>query len=403
MLTVEQIRATKPTDHTIELYDSKGLRLRVLPSGKRTWSCTYRDHGRWRRKTLGHWPAMGLKEARAMRDAARGEAVGAGALTLRAFARQYVDTYARPRKKSWELDQRILERNILPELGDRPLVQISRREVAELTDEYLQRGARNMAARVHAVLRRVLEYAVERGLREYNPALRMKLTQGPSRDRVLTSEELATWWPLFVDRVPATTRIAIELVIVTCQRLGEVLSMEPHEVDRIDAIWTIPASKAKNGITHVVPLTDRALALIAEARERNPYAKRVIPLAADTVREWMRDTITAAGLERATPHDCRRTGATWLGLLGFDRNIQSRILNHKDNSIAGIYDRYEYMPEKRAALEAWNRRFADIVCVDQCETNDADETQDESGTQNEPVVSSDEHDNRGREGNDGNR
>jgi len=154
---------------------------------------------------------------------------------------------------------------------------------------------------------------------------------------------------------------ALTLVLATGQRLGEVLEMEPGDLELMDSVWIIPGAKAKNGHTHSVPLTDWALALVGETRQLHPDSDRVFPVSADTVRTYMRQTIQAAKLKRATPHDLRRTVATHLGGLGHSRQVQDKILNHVDQTVGGIYDQHTYDPEKRAALEDWAAEFERIT------------------------------------------
>lgn len=361
-LTTDVIREAEPKLHEYALRDGEGLALRVLPSGTKVWSVYYWERGRKRNKSPGRWPDMGIRAARAERDRIKALAAGANAITLEAFAEEYITSWAQPNKDSWREDRRMIDKDIIPELGDRPIVQITRRDCTRVVDRVQKRGAPDMTARTHACLRRLLQYAVDRGIRDDNPASRMGVRQSDARDRVLGSEELVAWWrSLQAEEIPPGPRIALSLVLATGQRPGEVLTMEPKDIDRIDQLWNIPREKAKNNHAHVVPLTDWAQALIDEARGLWPTARYVIPIAASTMRDWMRASVKAAEIDRATPHDLRRTVATWLGRLGYTGTVQDKVLNHVDQSVGGIYDRYEYLTEKREALEAWRARFREIT------------------------------------------
>jgi len=270
--------------------------------------------------------------------------------------------WAYPYKRSADQDQRILAHDVLPALGERPVARVNRRDCTDVVARIHARGAPDMAARAYALLRRVLEHAVERGLRDDNPARRIPVRQSPARDRVLGRSELATWWRTLHDgATPQSTVLALSLQLATGQRLGEVLGIAPGDLDLSDRLWTIPRRKAKNGVTHTVPLTDWALAVITRARELWPHSTRLIRTSDDTIRAHMRAVIARAELERATPHDLRRTVATELAALGFSRTIQDRILNHKDASVSAVYDRWTYDAEKREALQAWERYAAEII------------------------------------------
>lgn len=360
-LSTDRIKQADPKPKPYELFDSDGLVVRVLPSGAKSWCVLYHDRGRKRRATVGRWPSMGLRAARSERDRIKAQAAGHDAISLSDFAEQEYLPHVRQHKRSAGLDERVLRKDVLPELGDRPVVQITRRECVAVLDRVQERGATEMAVRTYALLRRLLQLAVERGLIDSNPARGLPSRKGAPRDRVLGTAELAAWWPALLRTATDAPRIALALVLATGQRPGEVLEMAPEDLDPIDEQWMIPAAKAKNGIAHTVPLTGWAQSLLSEAKRLWPDSDPVIPVSADTVRTYMRQAVEAARLQRATPHDLRRTVATWLGRLGYTRQIQDRILNHKDRTVGAIYDRYSYDVEKRAALEAWAAKFNEIV------------------------------------------
>jgi integrase len=360
-LTADQIKQADPKPREYPLFDSDGLVLRVLPSGTKTWTVIYYERGRKRRATVGRWPDVGLRAARAERDRIKAQAAGHDAVTLKQFVEGEYLPAVRDQLRGAAEAERIIRKDILPELGRRPVASITRRECTQVLDRVRDRGASEMAVATYARLRRVLQYAVERGIRDDNPAQAMQVRQGPARDRALRTAELVAWWPALLRTATAAPRLALALVLATGQRPGEVLDMTAEDLDPIDRVWEIPREKAKNGIGHRVPLTDWAQDLIGEAQGLWPEADRIIPVSEDTVRSYMRAAVTEARIARATPHDLRRTVATRLGELGYSRQIQDKILNHKDKSVGGIYDRYSYMQEKRAALEAWAAKFHEIV------------------------------------------
>jgi integrase len=110
-----------------------------------------------------------------------------------------------------------------------------------------------------------------------------------------------------------------------------------------------------------VQLLDSTRAVWGDTAAVFPGADGESPLNKYAPDHLMRETVQAAGMERATPHDLRRTAASKITALGHSRLVVARILNHKDNCITAIYDRYRYEPEKRAALEAWGQELARLV------------------------------------------
>ena len=167
-----------------------------------------------------------------------------------------------------------------------------------------------------------------------------------------------------------------------------------------ERLWTIPAERTKNKRVHLVPLSDQAVDLIEEAKHScagddvllpspagdKPLASRDVskgflfnagalgipqPNAdePDARRKQTPEEEMQAKLARRrerkrvafTPHDLRRTAATRMTEMGIPRFIVQRILNHTEQGVGRVYDRYEYLKEKRAALEAWGRRLDEIL------------------------------------------
>lgn len=81
------------------------------------------------------------------------------------------------------------------------------------------------------------------------------------------------------------------------------------------------------------------------------------PLSTYALAQGLRRGINNLGLPRTTPHDLRRTAATIISELGFNRLIVDKILNHKDLIVGGIYGRHSYDNEKREALQAWEEEL----------------------------------------------
>ena len=138
----------------VEYWDKKvtGFGLRVSGSGRKTWVAMYRHAGRLRRLTIGTYPTLSLADARDKAKAALREAAGGGdpatgksrlrhADTFRDLAGQYMEQYAKAKKKTWRLDQNALDRDLLPRFRNRKANSITRGEVRELLREIVARGA----------------------------------------------------------------------------------------------------------------------------------------------------------------------------------------------------------------------------------------------------------------------
>lgn len=183
------------------------------------------------------------------------------------------------------------------------------------------------------------------------------------------------------------TALALKLMLTTGQRPGEVAGMGWSEIE--GKTWTIPASRrGKTSTAHAVPLTDTALDLLEQARaEVQRLSKRRKHEISSFVFDMIKEPLTAHALARAvaryreamgnesadtwghwTPHDLRRTFRTALAAEGISDTVAEAVVGHTRKGIIGVYDRHRYDPEKRAALESWERRLMRIIADDDAGT-----------------------------------
>lgn len=365
-----------------------GFAIRVFPSGTKSWIYIYKRDGRTRRLTLGQYPAMTLTKAHEEYAKARSIVKDGGdpaadavaskleekrAATVAAFAVEYMERWAKPRKRTWKEDQRILDKDILPAWGRRKMRDITRRDINLILDAIMDRGAPESANRTHALIHKMFNFAVSRDVVPFNPCAGIgKPARRRQRDRVLTDAEVRTHWNgIMESSMSLGSRVALLLQLTTAQRKGEIISMRWDEID--GDWWTIPAARAKNGLAHKVPLTPQALALLermkgADSEYVFPSPKKTGHVTPESVDHALRRYLER--LEKPihkgdagwfTPHDLRRTAATRMTEMGISRLVVSKILNHAETGVTAIYDRNSYDREKRQALEAWGRRLDAIL------------------------------------------
>jgi integrase len=133
-------------------------------------------------------------------------------------------------------------------------------------------------------------------------------------------------------------------------------------------MWTIPASKAKNGFAHRVPLSTLALDLLAQVRAGAgdsrwlfPSRRGDKPITPLAINHGLRSNRTAIGIRDVTPHDLRRTAASGMTSIGLSRLVVSKILNHAEIGVTAVYDRHSYDVEKREALNAWGNHVRGLL------------------------------------------
>jgi integrase len=349
---------------------------------------------------LGTYPAVGLaaahvKHAQAKEKLGKGIDPGAQELdrkravrdaeTVNDLAEEYLERWARPHKRSAHEDERILRKDVLPAWGKKKARDIRRRDVILLLDSIMERGAPIAANRTLGVIRRVFNFGVSRDILDASPVVLVKPPgKEKTRERVLSPDEIRIFWN-DLDKAPISPGVclALKLQLTTAQQKGEIVSAAQSEFDLDEKVWTIPPEHAKNGKLHRVPLSDLAVSLIEEARTLAdesewlfPSPRGFLPIAGRAANQALYRALMppsqrhkaaklakkpAVRLSNVTPHDLRRTAASNMAALGISRFMIGKVLNHIDQSVTGIYDRYAYDDEKRHALEAWAARLEEIV------------------------------------------
>jgi integrase len=367
------------------VYDAKarGLCIRVTARTK-SWSFVYRARGssRQRRYTIGDYPAWSLSAARekalALRrmvqdggDPVAHEKTRREALTVAGMIERFV-AKAKGRLRSWRTYEDLLKRDVVPVLGERRAGDVTRGEVAGMLDKIALR-APVVANRVQNTLSSVYSWAVSEGLVDNNPVRGLrKRHQEVAKDRVLSDEEIRRFW-VAVAAMPPTYRDALRLILLTAQRPGEVAGITSEEVEASAGLWTLPAERTKNKRQHVVPLVGEAAAIVERLVELSPKGllirtpRRGGALTSQDIAkafERLRDSGIFEG-GHVTAHDLRRTAATILGRLEIDRMTIAHVLNHASTTKAtvtgSVYDRHDYVPQKRRALEALDTELRRVL------------------------------------------
>lgn len=379
-LTDRRIRSLKAEgDNRAELMDGAvpGLGIRVSPTGRKSWFLRYGPQEARRRIVLGPYPALSLDAARnkarelvagvkmsdrdplAEREAARAARRQAETATFEALAAFYLEEHAKRRKRlrGWQEDERKLRVEVLPVWGSRPAAEIRRADVRSLLERIAEERGGVCANRTRALLSKVFSFGIEKERIEANPVYGVKkLYEEKPRERVLTEEELSLLWP-FLDRLQPTVAAAWRLILLTAQRPGEVLAMRWRDLERDSRgwWWNLPAELTKTHRAHRVPLSPQALAVVEALRPLTESTGWVLASRADGKRlTWLSHSSARlrewSGLDHFTPHDLRRTAATWLGRHGVRPDTIDQLLNHAAGRISRTYNRAGYDAEKRQAV-----------------------------------------------------
>jgi integrase len=387
-LSTTAIRNAKPRNAQYKISDGGGLFMLIAPSGGKWWRLKYRHDGKEKLLSLGTFPDTSLGEARDKRDAAR-RALAAGddpsaqrraekrAVALReanSFEAVGREWYAK-QSKVWVATHaadvlRRLEGNLFPELGPRPLAEITAPELLATIRKIESRGAYDLAHRVLQVASQVFRYGIATGRCERDPApdLRGALTPHKAKNQAAVKpEELsALLGSLYeYDKIgDRQTALALRLLALTFVRTGELIGAQWSEfvLDRDAPVWIIPAERMKMRTEHVVPLSRQAIALLNDLRTLAGDSRFVLP-GRNRDKSISNNTLLFAlyrlGYKgKMTGHGFRAVASTILNESGFRPDVIERQLAHCErNDVRGAYNRAEYLPERRKMMQ----QYADML------------------------------------------
>lgn len=418
------LRALKcaPGQRLIEIRDASipGLEIRVWSSGVKAWRLHYtrRSDGRRRVTTLGRYPGITLKQARTRAkalqatiedtdlraDPAAEKQARRVAGTFAELADEWLERHAKPNKRPRTVrgDQQMLQRHVLPDIGDMRLGDITKRDVIRLLDKVAaapdartgaERKMTHQPNRVFQLTRSIMRWGLGRDLVKIDPTagLPPPIRKEKARERELSPDEIGILWRA-LDRAPLArerwkrqgddfpmrraTALAIKLALVTAQRIGEVSGMSDAEFDLNPSapIWTIPRERSKNDEPNRVPLSPLAVRLLGEARQLAGASRWLFPgpTGDNPIDPYAPVKAIARaraliGIGHFTVHDLRRTAATRMAETGIAPHTISLVLNHisvRRGTITGkVYNLYSYDREKREALDAWAARIEQIIAA----------------------------------------
>ncbi|HKU17954.1 MAG TPA: integrase arm-type DNA-binding domain-containing protein [Candidatus Saccharimonadales bacterium] len=384
MLTDTAVRKVKPADKPQRMFDGGGLYLEVAPSGGKWWRFKYRFGNKEKRLSLGTYPDTSLAEAREKRDAARKQlAAGIDPSAHRKAekaageerAANSFEVVAREwhtkQSKSWvDLHaSRImlrLENDIFPWLGNRPIADITAKELLATMNRIVNRGAVESAHRVLQNCGQVFRYAIATGRAERNPAADLKGALPPVKPKHLAAitdpnaigallRAIHDYQGSFV------TKCALRLAPLVFVRPGELRQAEWTEFDLDKAEWNIPAEKMKMREPHLVPLQTQAVEILRELQALTGRGRYLFPSARSPKRPMSNNAVLAAlrrmgySTQEMSGHGFRAMARTVLDeVLHFRPDYIEHQLAHAVRDPNGrAYNRTAHLAERRKMMHAW--------------------------------------------------
>jgi integrase len=369
-LTELAVRKAQPEAAAYLVWDTlrHGLALRVQPTGAKAWVVIYSRQGRPRWLHLGNAKDIGLTNARTLaaeamlavahgKDPAAEKKAERGAGTFAELSAKYIEQHAKKHNKSWRQGEALVSRHALPRWGKLQSSTITRADVKALMARI---EAPVLANQVLAAVSAVFTWATKEEILPTNPCKLVARNPVRSRERVLGDSEIPRFWAAF-DGAGLVASTALKIILLTGQRPGEVAHMRREHIK--DGWWEMPGEPVpslgwpgtKNAQGHRVWIPAAAQSLLSELAHEAAStgfvfaAKRGGPLTG--LDAAMRTACRTLGIERATPHDLRRTFSTTVTSLGFGRDALNRVTNHREGGIASVYDRHGYADENKRVME----------------------------------------------------
>jgi integrase len=425
-LTAAAVQRLRPGKVRREIRDGgcPGLYLIIQSGGHRSWALRFRrPGGKPAKLTLGPAdltgqeaegePVLGApltlasarrlatevhrqralgKDVVAVRHRERLERVVHGGKTFAAAAADYIEQYAMRRTRGWWDRARLLglrptaegngleliPKGLADRWRDRPIAEIDGDDIHLIVDEVRERGvpglerraegpSESQARAMFAGLSKMFAWLIEKRRLGVNPCRGVARPAAlKARDRVLTDAELVVFWGA-TDAERVEFGALLKLLLLTGCRLNEVAGMRRAELSDDGATWTIPGERTKNARAHVVPLSPLVRELIAAVGTDGDLV--FTTNGTTPVSGWwkIKNRLDAAmQIPKWRLHDLRRTFVTGLAELGIRPDVIELAVNHVSGlrgGIAGVYNRSELLPERRAALERWATHVQGLVAA----------------------------------------
>ena len=379
----------KPKDRRIEYTDGSsrslpGFLLSVPKTGQKSYQLLVRVDGRQRRHRLGEASEWGitLDEARTIAHeiifaAKKGQTVAPdreeqnGGPTVSEVAEEYVERYARPNKKSWKEDQRIIRKEIVPQIGNLPIQSVTRADIRRVIDVVANRPAIHVAVKTLQTMRYIFTWATGQDLCTSNPCEGIRPpAKVQLRDRVLDDAEIRMFWNA-CEEINHPVGHILQFCLLSGQRKSACLEATWDEFDMDAGIWEIGKERQKSKHSHRVPITEPMRRVLDKLKSLNPDSRFVLPhptkdRAFGNPQLYIERIRQASGItERYTSHDLRRSACTRMAELGTPEAVVAKLADHAGTGsvTARHYIRasFETTGQKREALEIYNRHIMVVV------------------------------------------
>ncbi|NLW80503.1 MAG: tyrosine-type recombinase/integrase [Desulfovibrionales bacterium] len=375
-LTDTKIRNARAKEKDLLIVDHNGLYLAVKKNGSKLWRYRKMMKGKTILLSIGPYPEISLADARA--TCLEYNKLVAQGIHPRAELDTPTGDAFEPLAREWHEKHQVkwgevhrakilrrLEKDIFPFLGDKPINSIQPQDILRVLRIMENRGATDLAHRMHQVIGQVFRYAVATGRAERDNSADLKGALTPVRHKhhaSLTDPKDIAQLLRAIEGYQGShvVRCALRLSPLLFVRPGELRHAEWAEVDIKGREWRIPAEKMKMKVQHIVPLAKQAIAIIEDLRPLTGGGKYLFP-GRVSARPMSENTINAAlrylgydTRQQQCAHGFRSMASTLLNEQGWNRDAIERQLAHAErDGVRAAYNFAQYLPERRKMMQAW--------------------------------------------------
>jgi integrase len=380
-----QIRNLKPKSKPYKKSDGRGLFVYVSTTGGKFFRLSYKFHGKEQTLSIGRYPDIGLAQARDRAHEARqlvAQGVNPGMekklkkdaerYSFKSITEEWLEVQATKWAESTRITiESILRNHLIPHLGSYPAQKISTQQVLHALRRMEGKGLFSQAHRAARICSNIFLFAVASGLCENNPAADLsKVLKSHSIKSfpALTEPSEIRPFLLNVDAYPGSfvTVQALKLLILCFPRPAELRGAKWDEIDWEQALWTIPGHRMKKRREHLIPLSEQAIEVLKSLYpltgpngyifESYHKGQPLSPAALNAAIKRM-----GYGDDEMCPHGCRSMASTRLHEQGWASDVIEMQLAHADrNQTRGIYNRADYLAERRRMLQSWADYLDDL-------------------------------------------
>ena len=378
------IEALKPRASAYSASDGRGLGLSIQPTGAKWWRFRYNHEGKAKLLSLGVYPDVSLAQARQRCEDARklvadgtdpsAKRKGDKALkNVKAFhsfeqiALLWWQHWAETHNQRYTHSVKSrLEKNVFPMLGEKPINEITAKDIADCVKSIGARGATDIAKRAKETIGQIFRFAIANGYAERNPAKDfaisdvVKLKPVKNMARVDESELPDLLRAIEAYDGKAITRIATKLMVLTFVRTGTLIGTLWSEIDFEAKLWRIPKERMKTKTPHFVPLPSQAVELLKTLKTITGDGEYLFPSASGSKSAFMSNNTILKALERMgykgrqTGHGFRGVASTILHERGYDhQHIEIQLAHAQRSAVAAAYNHALYLPQRTQMMQDW--------------------------------------------------